>query len=78
MIYPKTEKEQRDKFGTLVRTTEITDDDSRKRGFFVPSERTSNCEGVIIDYSNSHGLCFRVRHVDGGCSWYDYDELIEI
>lgn len=31
--------------------------------------------GRIIHYSNSHGLCFEVRHNDGSVAWYDPGEL---
>jgi len=32
--------------------------------------------GKIINYSNSHGLCYRVQHEDGTTAWYDMGELI--
>lgn len=39
--------------------------------------RRTEAAGVIIDYSNSHGLCYGVRHKDGVVAWYDPDELHE-
>lgn len=32
-------------------------------------------EGVITGYSNSHGLCFSVRHGGGAEAYYDPDEI---
>ncbi len=34
--------------------------------------------GTIEDYSDSHGLCYKVRHDDSTESWYDPEELEEI
>jgi len=31
--------------------------------------------GVITNYSNSHGLCYQVRHDDGTAAWYEPEEL---
>lgn len=39
--------------------------------------RRTNAIGVIVDYSNSHDLCYGVRHVDRVVAWYDPDELVE-
>ena len=32
-------------------------------------------EGKIVKYSNSHGLCYEVQHIDGTFAWYDPEEL---
>lgn len=34
--------------------------------------------GTIVDYSDSHGLCYKVRHDSGTESWYNPEELEEI
>ena len=35
----------------------------------------SGIPGVVIDRSDSHGLCFYVEHSNGGRTWWDVEEL---
>ena len=67
--------------GTIVRTTES------RNGKDWSSGARLNCmwgvEGVVIDSSDSHGLCYLVRHIedegeDGSVAWYDSDEIKQI
>lgn len=37
--------------------------------------RKSGMNGIIIGYSNAHGLCYLIKHEDGICAWYDPKEL---
>jgi hypothetical protein len=34
--------------------------------------------GTIVDYSDSHGLCYKVKHDNGTESWYNPEELEEV
>lgn len=36
----------------------------------------ANAKGIIIGYSNSHGLAYEVLHDDGQAAWYDPSELL--
>lgn len=75
MIHPNgaTEAEQAALVNRAVRTLE----DAGAEDWSDPDNR--GCQwgvlGRIIHYSNSHGLCFRVRHNDGSIAWYDPEEL---
>jgi hypothetical protein len=76
MTHPdgRTEAEQAAQVGKSVRTLE----DAGGSGWLDPDNRGCRwgVSGTIIDYSNSHGLCFRVRHFLGGdTAWYDPEEL---
>lgn len=67
-------KEQKDLIGKKVKTLSenknITDwnDD-------VKYSRKWGVKGTIQRLSNSHGLCYEVKHDDGTISWYDSSEL---
>lgn len=34
--------------------------------------------GMVTGHSDSHGLCYEVRHEDGTTGWYDTSEIEEI
>lgn len=38
-------------------------------------QRRPGATGVVIGHSDSHGLCWQVRHDDGTVGFYDSDEL---
>lgn len=60
--------------GLRVRTALIIDP---KVGDYVqPRLARPNVTGIIQNYSDSHGLCFQVKHEDdGSTAGYDPDEL---
>lgn len=31
--------------------------------------------GIIAEFSDSHGLCYKVLHLDGNFAWYEPNEL---
>lgn len=60
-------------YGTRVMATENRDD-----GSWQPEARLKcrwGMEGIVVDRSDSHGLCYRVRHADGSDAWYNPDEI---
>lgn len=70
-----TEKAQASHMGKLVKTAaRLTGGDYTEEG---KKRRKTNAHGAIVDYSNSHGLCYGVIHSDGVVAWYDADELTE-
>lgn len=38
-------------------------------------ERKWNVQGTVVSHSDSHGLCYKVRHEDGTGGYYDPSEL---
>lgn len=40
-----------------------------------PGDRKFGVKGVIVDESDAHGLCYKVKHEDGTFGWYDPWEL---
>lgn len=70
-----SEKAQASHVGKKVVTAKVlTASDYTKEGEAL---RRTEATGVIVGYSNSHGLCYGVRHKDGVVAWYDPDELHE-
>lgn len=61
-------------FGIRVRTASVLE----RRDFGAAVIRRPSVSGVIVAKSDSHGLCFQVRHEDGAAGWYDPDELTEV
>lgn len=62
-----------DPYGQPVRVA-----DSLERRDFneaAQRERRPGASGIVLKHSDSHGLCFEVRHHDGSTAWYDPDEL---
>ena len=63
-------------YGTRVSTTEDHGDES-----WLPEARLK-CrwgeEGIVVDRSDAHGLCYRVRHNDGSDAWYNPDEIRKV
>ena len=59
--------------GTRVKTLES----SRANDWAetLSQARQWDVTGTIEDYSDSHGLCYKVRHDDGTESWYNPEEL---
>lgn len=41
----------------------------------VRHSRREDAVGVVLGFSDSHGLCYEVRHLDGTQSWYNHEEL---
>lgn len=62
-----------ERLGARVRTT--TDAGSDDWSDLTRSTCKWGVSGKIIDYSNSHGLCYKVRHQDGSVAWYEPGEL---
>lgn len=58
------------KIGDKVRVADQLD----KRDF-TGCSRVPGAVGVVESESNSHGLCYGVRHTPGILGWYDPDEL---
>ena len=71
-----SEKAQASHIGkTVLTASKLTADDYSDEG---KQKRRTNTPGVIVDYSNSHGLCYGVFHVRYDLvAWYDVDELNE-
>lgn len=40
------------------------------------ARRKSHVKGTVVDYSNSHGICYTVIHDDGTWAVYDPEELM--
>lgn len=60
--------------GTRVKTTQK--DVEASRTYDEPREGLKwGIEGEVIDYSDSHGLCYLVVHQDGKTRWYESTEL---
>lgn len=57
--------------GSSVKTTR---DFKFDKEYLNPDARKSS-SGKIVDYSNSHGLCFRIKHDDGNTAWYEPSEV---
>ncbi len=62
--------------GTRVRTAEKIDGrDYTEEG---RAKRRPGLSGSIVSFSDSHGLCFCVRHDDdGSMAFYDPDEIFD-
>lgn len=60
-------------YGTRVQTT--VDACGHDWTHEAQLERKWGVEGTVIDRSDSHGLCYHVRHADGSDGWYDPAEL---
>ena len=39
-------------------------------------QRRWDIHGEVVRHSDSHGLCYLVRHVDGTKAWYEPRELV--
>lgn len=60
--------------GTVVRTTEDAGADDWNP--LVLENRRWGAVGTVIYRSDAHGLCYHVRHADGGSeAWYEPAEL---
>ena len=61
-------------YGTAVMTTERDDSDDWQ------DNNRPDCRwrtrGRIIKHSDSHGLCYEVKHADGSSAWYNPGELV--
>lgn len=69
-----SEKSQYLGIGSPVRTLESRTLDSE----WSPEARKQRkwgVTGIITDYSNGHGLCFKVEYSDGSAGWFDLEEL---
>lgn len=59
--------------GCRVKTLQSTTDDW---SYEAKQARKWNTNGVVVDLSNSHGLCYKIRHDDGSDGWYDRSEFL--
>jgi len=73
-----TEKEQAALVGTPVKVEDWLEPKNKHYVESAWDNRKPGMTGRIIGYSNSHGLCFHVRHNDGTAGWYDPEELTEV
>ena len=61
--------------GAMVKTTQenpALKDEWTEEGH---KERKWDIEGTIIEYSDSHGLCYKILHEDNTTGWYDRSEF---
>jgi len=73
-----SERPSRLQNGTPVRTREPN---QALRGEWTTAgwlRKKSNVIGEILRHSDSHGLCYEVRHEDGTTGWYDPSELTDL
>lgn len=73
------QKSVTDKFlpvGTRVKT--LTPAGSNDWVETLKQSRKWGVVGTIVDYSDSHGLCYKVKHDNGTESWYNPEELEEV
>lgn len=61
-------------FGTKVRTT----CDAGGEDWTDTMARRWGVDGVVVDRSDAHGLCYCVRYTDGSEGWFDPAELAMI
>lgn len=61
-------------FGTRVRTIA----DAGGKDWTDTEARRWGADGVVVDRSDSHGLCYCVRYMDGSEGWFDPAELAKI
>lgn len=59
--------------GQLVCTNEILGSSGFTKD--EQSRRRPDAIGIIVRHSDSHGLCYQVRHENGKQAWYDPDEI---
>jgi len=59
--------------GTQVLTTEDAGADDWAEE--AKAKRKWGVTGTVVDRSDSHGLCYRVKHEDGSTAWYEPAEL---
>ena len=36
-----------------------------------PGERRHDAIGYVVNYSDSHGLCYKIKYEDGNTGWFD-------
>ena len=58
--------------GDKVTTTE---ENPTVTGWRKPEDRRWGVSGGVFNESDSHGLCYQVKHDDGSLGWYDPSEL---
>lgn len=61
--------------GTKVKTVLQKENVSKNWVPEILASRKWDTLGVVVKHSDSHGLCYGVRHDDGSASWYDPHEL---
>lgn len=73
MLTTKARDPGEDNVGTRVHVVQVRDVRD-----YEPVAR-ANCGvgkvGRVFTHSNSHGVCYGVRHEDGTTAWYEPDEL---
>lgn len=70
---PPSPTEESLQLGTQVLTTEDAGADDWTEEALA--DRKWGVKGTIIDRSDSHGLCYCVKHEDGSTAWYEPAEL---
>lgn len=60
---------------TIVRVKTVRSNPANDREYTAEANRRWGVKGTLVQYSNSHGLCFQVRHDDGSLGAYEPDEL---
>lgn len=64
--------------GTPVMTTGPNEALRREWTDAAWKKRKWNTTGTIASYSDSHGLCYKVKHEDGQEAWYDPSEFVVV
>lgn len=67
-FWPRNEKFQ---IGTIIKTTS----DNGSDDWCNAGKRSWNKNGIVIDRSDAHGLCYEIVHDDGSIAWYEPEEL---
>jgi hypothetical protein len=82
MIHATTEWEQKAVVGRIVCVTEelipVENLSGWQESALEDRQGREGQEGVVTDYSNSHGLCFEVRFEDGATAWFEPAELTRL
>jgi len=75
MKYPNTEKDQASCMGQAARVDELGPSEDYIPETQQERQRRVGQTGLIIDYSNRHGLCYKLLFADGGTAWFEPPEL---
>ncbi|CAE7860336.1 unnamed protein product [Symbiodinium microadriaticum] len=62
--------ELRDRVQTKIDPDNISDD------WDNPGIRRDNARAVVVNTSDAHGLCYKVKYADGNTGWFDPHELV--
>jgi hypothetical protein len=82
MIHASTEWDQKAAVGRIVRVSDTLVPVEKVGGWqesaIADRQGREGQEGVVTDYSNSHGICFEVRFEDGATAWFEPAELTRL